>query len=366
MGLGGAERVAAHLASEWARQGHVVTLVVTFSGRGECLHPLAQGVRLLFLADLAGRPRRGLPGYLARFRALRALIRSTDASVLVSFLTHVNIAAILASAGLGQRTIVCEHTFPPRVPVGALWSILRRILYPRATRVVMLTQEGVEWLGSHIPAARGTLIPNPVAYPLPSGERTIAPERLVRKDRKLLLAVGRMDAGKQYDRLLHSFASLSLRFPDWDLVILGEGPERTALERLAAVLGIASRVHLPGQVGNPGDWYCRANLFVMSSRYEGFPNSLAEAMAYGCAAVSYDCDTGPRDIIRHGTDGLLVTPVGDVPALARALGHLMADEPERRRMAARAVEVRERFSMVRILRMWDELFEDALGKRRTS
>jgi glycosyltransferase involved in cell wall biosynthesis len=95
----------------------------------------------------------------------------------------------------------------------------------------------------------------------------------------------------------------------------------------------------------------------MSSRFEGFPNTLAEAMAHGCAAVSYDCDTGPRDIIRHEQDGLLVTPVGDVAALTSALDRLMGDDVERERMALRAIEVRERYSLQRILTLWDMEFE---------
>jgi glycosyltransferase involved in cell wall biosynthesis len=357
MGSGGAERVAANLANAWAARGHSVTLLVTFSGRGECFYPLTKDVKLTFLADLAGRTGRGVLDYCLRFWALRKLVRRLQPDIVVSFLVHVNVAAVLASAGLGGRAIVCERTYPPRVAVGAPWALLRRIVYPRAAKVVMLSSEGLHWLRSHIPRARGAWIPNPLVYPLPSGAHVLAPEQYVRKDRKLLLAVGRLDDGKQFDRLLTAFAALAPRYSDWDLVILGDGPQLGNLEQLSATLDLGRQVTFPGQVGNPGDWYRRADLYVMSSRYEGFPNSLAEAMAHGCAAISYDCDTGPRDIIRHEVDGLLVTPVGDVAALTAALDRLMSDDAARERMAARAVEVRERYSMERILGMWDELFE---------
>jgi glycosyltransferase involved in cell wall biosynthesis len=176
--------------------------------------------------------------------------------------------------------------------------------------------------------------------------------------------VGRLDQGKQFDRLMTSFAALSTRFPEWTLAILGDGPERVSLERLAARLGLGRRVAFPGQVGNPGDWYRRADLYAMSSRYEGFPNSLAEAMAYGCAVVSYDCDTGPRDIIRHGKDGLLVAPVGDVAALSAALDRLMGDAAARERMAAQAVQVRDRYSLKNILPLWDQVFDASTTPRR--
>jgi glycosyltransferase involved in cell wall biosynthesis len=113
-----------------------------------------------------------------------------------------------------------------------------------------------------------------------------------------------------------------------------------------------------------GDWYGRADLYVMSSRFEGFPNTLAEAMAHGCAVVSFDCDTGPRDLIRQEQDGLLVTPAGDVAALTQALDRLMGDDSERQRIAAHAVEVRERYSMGKILSLWDSLFDSVARHER--
>jgi glycosyltransferase involved in cell wall biosynthesis len=364
MGFGGAERVAAHLANAWVERGDAVTLVATFSGRGECLHPLSGLVSLLFLSDLAGRSGRGVVDYLFRYRALRQLIRQLQPDVVVSFLSRVNVAAILASMGLARHVVVCERTYPPKVPIGLLWSVLRRITYPRAAWVVMLSREGLDWLKSHIPSARGAFIPNPVLYPLPLSARANPPDQYIHVDGRLLLAVGRLDQGKQFDRLMTSFAALSTRFPEWTLAILGDGPERVSLERLAARLGLGRRVAFPGQVGNPGDWYRRADLYAMSSRYENFPNSLAEAMAYGCAVVSYDCDTGPRDIIRHGKDGLLVAPVGDVAALSAALDRLMGDAAARERMAAQAVQVRDRYSLKNILPLWDQVFDASTTPRR--
>jgi len=121
---------------------------------------------------------------------------------------------------------------------------------------------------------------------------------------------------------------------------------------------LETRVHLPGQAGNVSNWYQRADLYVMSSRHEGFPNTLIEAMAYGCAVVSYDCDTGPRDIIRHGDDGLLVGPVGDVPALASTLDQLMLDDEARQRMGQKAIDVRERYSVENVLRMWERVIDE--------
>jgi glycosyltransferase involved in cell wall biosynthesis len=104
----------------------------------------------------------------------------------------------------------------------------------------------------------------------------------------------------------------------------------------------------------------------MSSDFEGFPNTLAEALAHGLPAVSLDCDTGPRDIIRHGVDGLLV-PAGDEVGLAQALDRVMADSDLRSSLAARSIEARERFSLEKVSAMWEELFEQCMrGKSRTA
>jgi glycosyltransferase involved in cell wall biosynthesis len=288
---------------------------------------------------------------------LRNVIRTSQPDAVVSLLSNVNVGAILASRSLGCRVIVSERIHPPMMSLGWLWELLRRFTYPFAFRVVMLSTEGLHWLETHIPRAKGVVIPNPVLFPLPSSAPVLPVERFILPERRLLLAVGRLDVQKGFEDLLESFGASAPRHLSWDLVILGEGPERPRLVQQVAELGLQQRVLLPGRAGNIGDWYERADLYVMSSHFEGFPNTLAEAMAYGCAAVSYDCDTGPRDIIRHEQDGLLVTPVGDLPALTRAMERLMSDDAERKRMASRAIEVRERYSMSRILELWDSVFD---------
>lgn len=363
MHSGGAERVAANLANAWVGRGDQVTLVATYSGRGECFYTLSGDVELYYLADMVAHSGRQNPlRQIKRLLALRRLIKATQPDVILSFLTNVNIAALVASCYSGYPAIVSERNYPPIQLEGWFYKCLSRWLYPYAASVVMQTSKGARWMAENLPGVRSTVIPNPAPYPLSVFEPRLTPSEYLAPQRKLLLAVGRLNEQKGFDYLLMAFSKLAAMHQDWDLVILGEGAIRPALESQIQALGLETRVHLPGQAGNVSNWYQRADLYVMSSRHEGFPNTLIEAMAHGCAVVSYDCDTGPRDIIRHGDDGLLIGPVGDVPALASALDQLMLDDEARQRMGQKAIDVRERYSVENVLRMWDRIFDEVAKK----
>ncbi len=356
---GGAERVTANLANHWAARGWKVTVVTLASQELDFyeLHSAVHRVALNATAE-SRHAFAGLGHNVRRLFALRRLLRRITPDVAIGMMSTANVLLALSAIGRPSvRIFACEHTYPPLLPVGTVWDRLRRWSYPLAERVTMLTAEGLQWLESEIPRARGVVMPNPIPYPLPVGEPRLAPDGLLLSGRRLLLAVGRLSEEKGVDRLLDAFSSIASANPLWDLVVLGEGPLRPMLESQRERLGLQERVRLPGRVGNVGDWYARADLYVLSSRVEGFSNTLGEAMAYGCAAVSYDCDTGPRHIIRDGVDGLLVRPVGDVTALAAALGALMQDDTRRASMGRYATNVRERYSIGRISAMWDQLLD---------
>ena len=352
---GGAERVAALLCNAWAETGHEVALMPTFVGRGECVYPLDARVRLEFLADHVRTTNKTVWTSLWRFWALRKAIRDFSPDVVVSFLTHVNVVAIIAAMGMDVPVIVSERSYPPLLPLNWFWSLMRRLTYSMASCVVVQTGIVREWIEKYCPGSRVKVIPNPVAWPLSLDKPIVEPQAWVAQDRKLLLSVGRLGPEKGFDLLLDALASVVKDFPDWDLVILGEGPEREALEAKRVALGLAGRVFMPGRAGNVGAWYERADLYVMTSRYEGFPNTLLEAMAYGLPVVSFDCEAGPRDIIRHEVNGLLVAPGKGDEGLAAALRCLMRNDALLSRMGEAACEVRERFSMETVKEFWAEV-----------
>lgn len=362
---GGAERVTANLANYWAgRKWDVV--IVTLSPQTEDFYELHHDVKRIAL-DLAGNSSSMLSGLTGNFRrlvALRRVLRQFNPDIALGMMTTANVLLALATWGLPRLCAIgSERTHPPQYPLGVLWESLRRFAYGRLAAVVALTHESAYWLEANTHARRVVVIPNAANWPLPNQAPRISCEASQRPGKHILLAVGRTSEEKQFDLLIEVFAGLAQRYPGWNLVILGDGPLRSLLLDQVHMAGLGDRVFLPGRAGNVGEWYEHADLYVMSSRFEGFPNTLAEAMAYGLPAVSFDCDTGPRDIVRHGVDGLLVPP-GDKTALAGVLDRMMGDADLRRRFAGRAVEIRDRFSMERVSGMWESLFLEMVNERK--
>ncbi len=355
---GGAERVTATLVNHWAAKGWRVT-VATLASTAQDFYELHPAVKRLAL-DVAGEsttPLAAIANNWLRVRALRHLLKQEQPHVALAMMSTANVLLGLAAMGLrGLVTVGSERTYPPRFPLGRSWELMRAQLYARLDAMVALTNESADWLRRHTRASCVVVIPNAAPWPLPLQPPHLRPP-VKAPGQRLLLAVGRLSEQKGFGKLLEAWQQLAADFPQWQLVILGEGPDRQALQAQAAGLGLAGSVSLPGRAGNVGQWYEAADLYVMSSRFEGFPNTLAEAMAHGLPAVSFDCDTGPRDIIRDEVDGLLVPP-GDVAALAAALRRLMSDAALRAAFSARATDVRERFSLAHVAGKWEQLFEE--------
>lgn len=351
---GGAERVTADISAYWADLGWKVTVVTQASADTDAyaLHPQVKR----HVLGTAGASSGGLSGMLANLRRvwrLRRLIKRLRPSVVLGMMTTASVLAVAAARGLKCRVIATEHTHPPSQELPEIWLRLRRWAYPQAAAVVALTAGTAQWLQEHVPGSRLAVIPNAVRWPIESAEPRLEPPR--RNGRFRLLAVGRLHPHKGFDLLVTAFQEIADHFPLWDLVILGEGESREALQQQIDAAGLSARVSMPGRAGNVADWYLQSDLYVLSSRVEGLSNTLIESMASGLAPVAFDCETGPREIIRDGIDGVLVQPAGDAEALAAHLSDMMAHPEKREAYARRAVDVRDRFSVARVMALWGNL-----------
>lgn len=352
MGIAGAQRVVSLLANAWHRRGHHVTIFTFEAVDDTTIFPMDPGIELRRL-DLV-RPARSkfsaMLGILRTVAILRTIFTRHRPDIIISHMGQTNLLCMMACAGTGIPVIGCEHCSPEQAPIGKGWDLLRPYFYRRAALLVALT-EGMKTNLLRITPARIRVIPNPVAAPE-------APAQTVRPHgaRNIVVSAGRLIYQKNFHALIRAFALVAQAHPDWDLVIHGEGEDRASLESLIAELGLCERVLLPGLSTRLSQDFLLADIFVLSSRFEGFPMVLCEAMAAGLPAVAFDCPTGPSDIVRHGVDGLLA-PLGDEPGLAHAMESLMGDKAVRLSMAARAGEVSSRFSIEAVSDLWEACFE---------
>ncbi len=356
-GAGGAERVMALMANYWAERGQEITLV-TLARSDEDFYPLHPDVRRVGLGVMktSAGLREALWNNLVRLKQLRDAIRLSRPDVVISFIERTNVLVLVSTIGLSIPIVACERIDPRYHAIGTVWSMLRWCLYRRATSLVVQTEGLRPWAEEFLPAESVHVIPNPIAAV--HDERST--ESVPQMKANCVSALGRLVPQKGFDNLLHAFARCVDKHGDWFLTIIGEGPERSRLEALSARLGIGDRVSMIGRRPNPFPILRRTELFVLSSRYEGFPMALVEAMACSLPVVSTDCPSGPRDIIRDGVDGILVPP-DDVSALAHAMDRLMESPEERYRLGMRAGEVVERFSTERIMALWGDLVAQVAG-----
>lgn len=316
---GGAERVMLTLAGSFSRRGYAVDLLLP-QATGPYLGQVAGGVRVVDL---------GVRRVLASLPRLVEYLRRQRPAALLSTLSHANMVALWARriARAPTRVIVRESNtlsvnarFAPRRRQRII-PLLARHYYPWADAVVAVSDGVAEDLVREVgvPRERVCVLPNPVITPelLALAKVPLPHPWFVPGAPPVVLGVGRLARQKDFGLLIHAFARVRRARP-CRLVVLGEGSERAALERLAVERGVAADVQLPGFVDNPFQYMARAAVFVLSSAWEGMPAVLIQAMACGAPVVATDCPSGPRELLDGGRHGALVPP-GDPDRLATAI-----------------------------------------------
>jgi GalNAc-alpha-(1->4)-GalNAc-alpha-(1->3)-diNAcBac-PP-undecaprenol alpha-1,4-N-acetyl-D-galactosaminyltransferase len=359
MNLGGAQRVVSILCDQWSQKGYAVTLISTFTGKKTDHYKVHDNVILKSLTNNPFFPQNKILNLMGKLVQLRRIIKKENPSMVISFLTRVNVAAALSMLGLKSSLIICERTWTPFATLSNNFFWIYRILFKKIKRIIVQTDQSQQWLNLHFPSISVTVIPNPVSYPLTLQKgRIIQPLKVTSEDTKIILACGRLHKFKQFDLLIKAYAKIKDKYPHWNLVILGEGKERESLNKQLENLDASNRIFLPGSAGNMSEWYERADLFVLGSSVEGFPNVLLEAMSYGLPSISFDCDTGPRDMIQDGFNGVLINPEDQEKGLIRALEKMIIDIPFRKSIAENSVSIREKYSVETIMNKWNNVLDN--------
>ena len=343
------------------------------------LQAFVERVDIIVLADCSPAMKSELPGginlHVLRCRTsasplawakVRRLLKLWKPQMVVGWSTYANFVAIVATRGLRiQTVVVSERNYVPKI-LAATDAVIRRALlvclmkrlYRRADIVTANSADSVRFLRKFIgPGPRYAQLPNSINVE----------EALMRANRPpeitpdsagspRLLAVGRLQPQKGFDVLLKAFARVRAACP-WQLVLVGDGPERSPLEHLARTLGIEHAVQWIGPVSNPFPYYRWAELVIVPSRFEGFPNVALEAMSCARTVICSDCRTGPKELTENGHFGVLV-PSDDVASLARAILDWGCDVDGRKRMGERASDhVRSRYDSGRV----GEIFAQVLS-----
>jgi len=318
LGIGGAERVMLQLAQGFSESSHPVDLVLACA-EGPLLSEVPSGMQIVNL-----KTRRPIEMFLGLIKYLRA----NRPSVLLSPFEVTSVIAILAKkiSGMPTRVVIRVSVHLSRNKRTTKWKkileqfVISRV-YPLADGIITVS-EGVAKdfaLYTRIPLERIKVIYNPVISEqlLKAADQPVRHRFFIEGQYPVILGVGRLAEQKDFSTLIKAFDILRKKIPS-RLIILGDGEERSSLEELIRLLGLQDFVDLPGFDVNPFAFMKQASVFVLSSKWEGLPGVLIQALACGCPVVSTDCLSGPAEILKDGEYGYLV-PVGDARAIAEAM-----------------------------------------------
>lgn len=336
----------AGLSSRLAERGHQVNLV-TFDDGSSDRHLVDSIVTRvpLNLASTASGPISRVSQVRRRLGALERSIREISPDVVLSFCDRTNIDTLLAIGRSEIPVVVSERSDPTQQSLGWFWNRVRRHVYPRADTVIALTESSARYLRPF--AANVTVIPSAVGEP---GARS---SRQTASLAKRIVSAGRLEYEKGFDRLIEAFAAATKDETDWRLTVYGDGSRRDELETQARSLAVADRVDFPGWVRPLDDAILDATVFCLPSRYEGFPSVILEAMSMGIPVVSVDCESGPRAIIDHGRNGLLVE--SSIEGLTEGLTRMIRDTKQRESLGQAGTEVVHRFGWESMVDQYEEV-----------
>ncbi len=346
---GGAARVMVQLAGRFRAEGYRTILVTSF--REDVEYPVPEGVERIDLEEREMTQSR-IRKNLSRISKLRALIRQHRPDVLISFMAEPNFRAVMAGVGLPVKVIVSVRCDPNEEYRKTAFRFVGKHILPRADGCVFQTYEAAEWFPEDM-RKRSAVIMNQVA------ERFF--DTGLKENRSGIVTTGRLDKQKNHEMLIRAFSRIADKTED-DLYIYGVGDMREYLRSLAVSLGVGERVYLPGGVNNVPEVLSEAKIFVLSSDYEGMPNSLLEALAMGLPCISTDCPCGgPRQVIEDGVNGLLV-PVGDEDAVAEAMLKLLSDSEAAEAMGQEAKKMAESFRPEKVFADWKTYIEGIIDR----
>ena len=347
MRFGGAERVMSLLANQWIEKEHEVTLLV-MDDEKQLAYSLHEKVELRYMQS----PRFDKPGKLTNLiHTLRKHIKECRPDVILSFFCNVSAFCWVAAFGTGIPLIFSERNDPYNNINGIKAKAFQEVALRSAKRVVFQTAGARDYYGSRV-RKKAEIILNPFdidRLPKADGEKE-----------KTIVSVGRLNPQKNQKMLVEAFQMIADQYPEYKLLIYGEGPLRQQLQEQIDSFGLSDRILLPGNEKNILEKIQKAELFAFSSDFEGLPNALIEAMAVGKPCVSTDCSPGgARELIENYQNGILV-PCGDASRMAEGISYLLQHPEEAEAMGREAKKITQRLDIEEIATQWEQLLKQVV------
>ena len=334
---GGSERVMSLLANTFAQKGYEVEIVCI--NKHLVFYPIDEKVKVWFAEDEVKSP-----SILKKVFWLRNHIKNDRPDVVIAFMLEVYCVTLASLIGVSVPVISSERIDPHFF--GRAKGLLRWLLLRRTTHLVVQTVRIKDFYSAKL-QSRTTIIPNPVTDKVFSLTPTLKQKRII--------AVGRLAYQKNYPMMFRAFAKVHHDFPDWQLVVYGNGPQKEEIRGMIERLGMEGHIILAGKSDHVVEEMNKSSLFVMSSDYEGMSNALLEAVCVGLPVISTDV-SGARDLITEGVNGYIV-PVGNERALTLALSSMLSSPEKMDEMGRQSKALAPRFREEQIVGQWEELIK---------
>lgn len=341
MARGGASHVLALLAEGFVNHGYEVDL--TFL-RIRSKYQIDERVQThaLFKPDAE-------PSKIACFKKISGCIKKSDADLIISFLIEVNIISIIANRG--RKKLIISERNDPKVAASKFVYVASKLLYNFSDRVVFQSDRVCRYYSKSI-QNKSSIILNPI---------DVCADQNCINDSHIVVAVGKLYPQKNHKLLIDAFSMLLNDYPEHQLHIYGEGPLRSELEKYISEKNLAGNVILQGNHPNVQERISNAEMFVLSSDYEGLSNALLEAMSIGIPSISTNC-AGSEEIINDGANGLIV-PVGDKNALYKAMKSLVENRELRKKIQIESKKIRQKIDKGKIVGEWIQLAEKIINEQ---
>lgn len=348
---GGAERVISNLSNQFSEDGFEVVLVTTYATKNE--YEIKKKVKRLNIEDNTDLKRNRLLKNFVIIKSLRKIICEEKPDVAVSFMEEPNFRLLLSSVGQNVKTVVSVRNDPYKEYSGIVGKIISHMLLPFANGCVFQTQDAKEYFPKSL-QKKSRIIFNAVKEEFYQVDRNTVCNKIV--------TVGRCSEQKNQELLIDAFEEISSIYSDASLDIYGDGPLKQNYVNLVQQKNLSNRITLHGNVKNISFALARADVFVLSSNFEGMPNALMEAMAVGIPVISTDCPCGgPKILIDNWKNGVLI-PVNGKKELVDALSVILSNKELKIKLGIEAKDTANQFKPGKIYLEWKKYLSDVVLK----